>query len=129
VKKGENMERIYRIVITCLSIILVFYLIGCRTSKKTGFLQEKTKNITVVNFVELSGKTGDEVEKILGKHTSEIATSELVSFASKTMGNYFLNKGYKINASGNLLLNRGYKTKGKAMTVFFADDIVSGWSI
>jgi hypothetical protein len=118
------MGRIYRIATICLSIILVFSLVGCQTNKKTGFVQEKTENIIVVNTGELSGKQAYEVEKILGRHVSETATSELVK-----NGTAILDKGYKINPSGNLLLNRGYEINEKTVTVFFTDDIVSGWSI
>ena len=118
------MGNIFRILITCVNIVLVFSLTGCQTSKKIGLEQEKTENIIVVNTGELSGKQAYEVEKILGRHLSETVTSELVKNRSA-----LINKGYKINASGNLLLNRGYKINGQTATVFFVDDIVSGWSI
>ena len=118
------MNNMFRILITYVSIVLVFSLTGCQTSKRIGLEQEKSENIIVVNTGELSGKQAYEVETILGRHLSEAATSELVK-----NGSSFINKGYKINASGNLLFNRGYKIDGKAATVFFVDDIVSGWSI
>ena len=85
--------------------------------------QEKAENIIEFNTEKLSGKQVYEVEKILGRHLTEIATSELVK-----SGDDILNKGYKINSSGNLLINRGYEINGKNAIVFFTDDIVSGWS-
>jgi hypothetical protein len=118
------MNNMFRILITCVSIILVFSLTGCQTSKRIGLEQKKSENIIVVNTGELSGKQAYEVEAILGRHLSETATSELVK-----NGSTFINKGYKINASGNLLLNREYKINGKTATVFFVDDIVSGWAM
>jgi len=118
------MGNIFRTLITCVNIILVFSLIGCQASKKTGLVQEKIENMVVVNTEQLSGKATYEVEKKLGRHVSETATSELVK-----SGTAILNKGYKVNVSGNLLLNRRYEINGKAVTVFFTDDVVSGWSI
>ncbi|MFC1658125.1 hypothetical protein ACFL1D_01940 [Candidatus Omnitrophota bacterium] len=117
------MGNIFRKLVTCLSIALVFSLTGCKTNKETVSKPKETENMAV-DTEELSGKETYEVEKILGKHVSETATSELVR-----SGNMVVDKGYKINASGNLLLNRGYKIHGKNVTVFFTDGVVSGWSM